>query len=108
MLSRDVTKIGAHLGRNQVQYALAILRNESIQENQSLYSSGVSLYHPPDDKFACMGRKTVRMLAGPWITFGLRQRKSLINKAQLVRPLLLIANFKGHSLLNLRSYGRAF
>ena len=63
MFSRDVTKIGAHLGRNQVQYALAILRNESIQENPSHYSSGVGFYHPADDKLACMGRESARMLA---------------------------------------------
>ena len=43
VLSCDVTKIGANLGRKQIQYALAIFRNEGIQENQSLDLSWVCL-----------------------------------------------------------------
>ena len=53
MLSRDVAKIGAHLGRKQVQYALPIFRDEGIQENQSLYLSWVCLCHPAYDH-ACI------------------------------------------------------
>jgi hypothetical protein len=49
MLSRDIAKIGANLGRKQVQYALPIFWDEGIKENQSLYLSWVCLCHPAYD-----------------------------------------------------------
>lgn len=49
LLSRNLAEIGTHLRRKQVQYALPIFRNEAIQENQFLYSSGACLHHAADD-----------------------------------------------------------
>ena len=49
MLLRDFAKIGARLGRKQIQHALPIIRNKSIQENQALHLRRISLRHAADD-----------------------------------------------------------
>jgi hypothetical protein len=40
MVSCDATKVGANLGREQVQYALSIFRDERIQENSRRTCAG--------------------------------------------------------------------
>jgi hypothetical protein len=49
MVSCDATKVGANLGREQVQYALSIFRDERIQENQSPHLRRVCFNHTADD-----------------------------------------------------------
>ena len=53
MLLCHAAKVGANLGREQIQHALPVFRNERIQKNQSPHLRWISLSHTADDH-ACV------------------------------------------------------